>query len=115
MPGNLYPIPAAMSSYTSSSVSRSLSGAICIGLGLGLILSAPTSEEINVDYTDCKELVGLGATCYKNFTLNNGLTGPVYFYYGFNGFYQNHRRYLKYYSATQLSTGTIDVSTVIYL
>ena len=25
---------------------------------------------------------------------------------------QNHRRYLKYYSASQLSTGTIDVSTV---
>ena len=92
----------------SFSVLDLISGAICIGLGLGLILSAPTSEEVYVDYSDCLN----GTVCNKTFTLNATLAAPVYFYYGLTGFYQNHRRYLKYYSSSQLSSGTIDVSTV---
>ena len=61
-----------------------------------------------MQYTDC----AVGASCTKTFTLTETLTAPVYFYYGFKGFYQNHRRYLKYYSSSQLSSGTVAVSTV---
>ena len=57
----------------------------------------------------------MGARCTKTFTLTESLTAPVYFYYGFKGFYQNHRRYLKYYSSTQLSSGTIDATAVTHL
>jgi hypothetical protein len=43
--------------------------------------------------------------CKVTFTLTSTLPAPVYFYYGFKGFYQNHRRYLKYFSNGQLTTG----------
>ena len=73
------------------------------------MLSAPNSQEVYIQYTDCT----VNSTCTKTFTLTETLQAPVYFYYGFKGFYQNHRRYLKYYSAIQLETGTIDASGVL--
>eukprot|EP00919_Chromeraceae_sp_WS-2016_P068188 GHVR01161562.1.p1 GENE.GHVR01161562.1~~GHVR01161562.1.p1 ORF type:complete len:127 (+),score=1.92 GHVR01161562.1:310-690(+) len=30
---------------------------------------------------------------------------PIYLYYGLNGFYQNHRRYMKFFSPDQLENG----------
>lgn len=96
-------------------------GAICIGLGLGLILSAPSSPEIYERY-DHKCIFDPSKTtttssynpaCSLQFTIDEPLTAPIYFYYGFKGFYQNHRRYLKYFSNSQLTTGDRYASTVI--
>lgn len=91
--------------------------AICIGLGLGLILSAPTSDEFYLQYDNACTVSSASndnsatSACKVTFTVTNTLTAPVYFYYGFKGFYQNHRRYLKYFSTDQLSTGNPDEST----
>lgn len=74
------------------------------------MLSAPNYPEIEVQYTDC----AVGSTCTKTFTLTETLPAPVYFYYGFKGFYQNHRRYLKYFSSTQLDTGVVDSAGVSF-
>jgi hypothetical protein len=40
------------------------------------------------------------------------MTGPIFVYYGFKGFYQNHRRYLKFFSPLQLENGDIAVDEV---
>lgn len=98
-------------------------GAICIGLGLGLILSAPTSPEVYLRYdnicafdpTKATTTAAYDAACKLTFTIDEPLTAPVYFYYGFKGFYQNHRRYLKYFSNSQLTTGDRYASTVTIL
>lgn len=37
---------------------------------------------------------------------------PIYFYYGFTNYYQNHRRYLKYFSPDQMNGKDIDQTTV---
>jgi len=37
---------------------------------------------------------------------------PVYLYYGFTNYYQNHRRYLKFFSPDQMNGRTIDETTV---
>ena len=85
-------------------------GAICLGLGLGLILSAPNYEDVYVRYDNQCTVGQVG--CVVTFTVPSDLPAPVYFYYGFKGFYQNHRRYLKFFSSSQLTTGTIDASGV---
>jgi hypothetical protein len=46
------------------------------------------------------------------FTLSSTIHAPAYVYYGFKGFYQNHRRYLKYFSNAQLTSGNPYASTV---
>jgi hypothetical protein len=53
--------------------------------------------------------------CPVTFTLTETLPAPVYFYYGFKGFYQNHRRYLKFFSSAQLTSGDPNQSGVITL
>lgn len=48
-------------------------------------------------------------TCTFNITLDQDFDPPVYLYYELNGFYQNHRRYVKSVSPTQLAqTKSID-------
>lgn len=59
-----------------------------------------------------------GNTVQVNFTLTQTLPRPVYLYYGLRSYYQNHRRYLKYFSTDQMNGKEIDlnaVSTVIIL
>lgn len=36
------------------------------------------------------------------FQFDEDVTGPLYFYYGLENYYQNHRRYYKSLSRTQL-------------
>jgi hypothetical protein len=54
----------------------------------------------------------LASSCKVTFTLTDTLKAPVYLYYGFKGFYQNHRRYLKYFSNSQLTAGDPYASSV---
>lgn len=42
-------------------------------------------------------------TCPIQITVEEKMTGPVFFYYALDNFYQNHRRYIKSRSDTQLS------------
>lgn len=43
-----------------------------------------------------------------SFTLSEELPQPIYLYYGLTNYYQNHRRYLKYFSPDQMNGKTID-------
>jgi len=43
-----------------------------------------------------------GKQCQMIFTFDQDVTGPLYFYYGLENFYQNHRRYYKSLSRSQL-------------
>lgn len=55
------------------------------------------------------------AACVLTFTLTDTLYAPIYMYYGLVGFHQNHRRYIKFYSDAQLTSGTLssdDVHTI---
>lgn len=86
--------------------------AICLGLGLGLVLSAPSYPEVYQRYDDvcapnsaASDNSFATAPCRFTFTISEALPAPVYLYYGFKGFFQNHRRYLKFVSYPQLSSG----------
>lgn len=46
------------------------------------------------------------ATCTLSFSVSKDISAPVYLYYGLTEFYQNHRKYMKYRSTTQLEAGT---------
>jgi hypothetical protein len=68
---------------------------------LGVIMYIFTTQEnyIEMRYDDtCQGL----PVCTLNITITNGITAPVYLYYGLREFYQNHRKYLKYRSTDQL-------------
>jgi hypothetical protein len=40
------------------------------------------------------------------------MEAPIYLYYGFTNYFQNHRRYLKYFSVDQMNGKTIDSTAV---
>lgn len=43
-----------------------------------------------------------------DFELTSTLKAPVYLYYGLNNFYQNHRRYLRFFSTGQMNGNEVD-------
>jgi hypothetical protein len=91
---------------------------LSIAIGLVLIQTSTDSQEVYLRYDNAcipsksNNDNSHSSACRVTFTLAAALKAPVYFYYGFKGFYQNHRRYLKYYSSNQLSTGDPFASTV---
>lgn len=76
-----------------------ISAVVCVVLGLVLILTAPNSPEAKVRYDDDSDGTG---TFNVSFSLSDTLTQPSYFYYGLQYYYQNHRRYLKFFSPDQM-------------
>ncbi|EAS06121.1 ligand-effect modulator 3 LEM3 family protein (macronuclear) [Tetrahymena thermophila SB210] len=83
-------------------------GIIFIIFGIVInIFNAKIKEKQIDNYEDlCK-----GQTqCKIPFTLNEDFTDTVYFFYGLDNFYQNHRRYIKSKSSSQLSGSTISSS-----
>jgi hypothetical protein len=91
---------------------------ISITIGITLIETSTNTQEVYLRYDNVctpnknSKDNSANSPCRLTFTLTSPLPAPVYFYYGFKGFYQNHRRYLKYYSNNQLSTGDPYVSSV---
>jgi hypothetical protein len=80
---------------------------VCVGLGLALILTAPNTVEYEKRYDNQGGSITIEVT--------SELESPSFLYYGFTNFYQNHRQFLKFFSATQLEDGQqIDATTVIY-
>lgn len=90
-------------------------GVVFIPLGVALLVTSNSVQEIVVDYTleDChpsgqnissnystcaaflEQNVGQICNCVINFTLDSDFLGDVYMYYGLTNFYQNHRRYVR--------------------
>jgi hypothetical protein len=50
--------------------------------------------------------------CQLQFTIENEMKGPVYFYYRLTNFYQNHRRYAKSFNTDQLSGKAVSEGSI---
>ncbi|EPE33391.1 hypothetical protein GLAREA_06404 [Glarea lozoyensis ATCC 20868] len=68
-----------------------------------------TEEEKTFDGVPFKYDVYL---CQLEFTIENEMKGPVYFYYRLTNFYQNHRRYAKSFNIDQLGGKAVSESSV---
>ena len=89
----------------------------CIFLPIGFVILKASDDivthEIRYDSLDCA-VPGSTKPCAKSldFTLEEDMDKPVFFYYKLTNFYQNHRRYVKSRSDVQLSgSDPKDVST----
>lgn len=51
-------------------------------------------------------------TCTIEFRVEKTLIAPVFLYYRLTNFYQNHRRYVRSYSAAQLSGSALSVDSL---
>ncbi|KAM5275972.1 cell cycle control protein 50C-like [Hipposideros larvatus] len=89
-----------------------ITGAFCLGMGIILILSAKSTKEIEINYTnicaDCAKLrenainFDKECTCSIPFYLPETMQGNVYMYYKLYGFYQNLSPYVLSRSNSQL-------------
>jgi hypothetical protein len=88
-------------------------GVIFIPLGIGLYIASDKVQQVIFDYTSCPSAPSSapssinswtysGNTCTVTFTINSDMIGPVYLYYRLTNFFQNHRRYVKSFDASQL-------------
>mmetsp|Transcript_22343 Transcript_22343/g.16810 ORF Transcript_22343/g.16810 Transcript_22343/m.16810 type:complete len:102 (+) Transcript_22343:137-442(+) len=67
-------------------------GIIFLALGIVLFIMSNEIQEISQRYD---ESCALNTYCTFQFTVNETIDQPVYFYYQLDNFYQNHRRYVK--------------------
>ncbi|KAL4711901.1 hypothetical protein ACJJTC_006070 [Scirpophaga incertulas] len=90
-------------------------GIAFIPVGIGLLYFSDEVKENVTDYTYCmkedenitcaeyiKQNFMASCTCRINIELTEDFKGDVYFYYGLNNYYQNHRRYVKSRDDNQL-------------
>jgi hypothetical protein len=88
-------------------------GIIFIIVGSVLLAKSQEIIEIKVRYDDCPiNNSTTTAHCQKKLTVDKKMTQPVYFYYQLNNFYQNHRRYVKSKSASQLAGQKLSIGDV---
>lgn len=95
-----------------------------VPIGIGLLMSSTTVQEIVIDYTDCKSLaeparicasiLPQSCKCKLEFELGQDFRKEVYIYYGLSNFYQNHRRYVKSRDDNQLLGNPRTVSSECY-
>ncbi|XP_038622264.1 cell cycle control protein 50C-like isoform X2 [Tachyglossus aculeatus] len=87
-------------------------GGFCLGMGILLILSAKSVQEIEINYTEicsnCSKLRENSSNfekecdCSIPFSISKKMKGNVFLYYKLHNFYQNHRRYVISRSDAQL-------------
>lgn len=100
-----------------------LIGVAFVPIGVGLLMSSTTVQEIQLDYTDCKNISNnvpcasvapskeTRCTCKLEFELKQDFRKDVYVYYGLSNFYQNHRRYVKSRDDYQLLGNPLSTSS----
>uniref|UniRef100_A0A0N5BC26 Cell cycle control protein 50A n=1 Tax=Strongyloides papillosus TaxID=174720 RepID=A0A0N5BC26_STREA len=72
-------------------------GIVFLPIG-GVLLAATKSViEYETEYTDCQT-----PKCFLTINVSQEMTGNVYFYYGLDNYFQNHRRYIKSRNDDQL-------------
>lgn len=83
-----------------------LTALICMLLGVWLLLTVQSTQEMKLDYTEagtcdvCFEKrknmsnAAVGCKCTVRFSIEKALKGDVFFYYGLRNFHQNLRRYM---------------------
>eukprot|EP00475_Leptophrys_vorax_P007482 TRINITY_DN1472_c0_g1_i1.p1 TRINITY_DN1472_c0_g1~~TRINITY_DN1472_c0_g1_i1.p1 ORF type:complete len:320 (-),score=81.09 TRINITY_DN1472_c0_g1_i1:36-995(-) len=68
---------------------------------IGAILLVTSKQVVQVEH-QYSDVCSLNTTCQVNITIPANMNSPVYFYYKLTNFYQNHRRYVKSKSTSQL-------------
>ena len=77
-------------------------GIVFAGLGVLILFFSNKIEEIIVRY-DNKEECKVGGKCTITININETMENNIMIYYQLDGFYQNHRRYVKSKSEEQLT------------
>jgi len=91
-----------------------VSGIIVLVIGIVIFTSDQNVKEYSIDYTNCNNLTNLkciditnlynrSCSCSVSMEVKSNIQAPVYFYYGLNHFYQNHRQLIKSYDMGQLT------------
>lgn len=103
-----------------------LIGVAFVPIGIGLLMSSSTVQEITIDYTDChsikadqtnqtcSSILPEPCKCKLDFKLEQDFRKDIYVYYGLSNFYQNHRRYVKSRDDVQLLGNPKTVSSECY-
>lgn len=76
----------------------------------GIIINIFNSKIKEKEVTHYEEKCKGTASCTIPFTLNEDFEDTAYLFYGLENFYQNHRRYIKSKSSSQLSGTDISKS-----
>ena len=115
------PVP----SFGSTMIIFGVFGIIFLTLGIVLYIMSDQIQGVTAEYQDteaCK-LVEKDCKCTSfddcsnchctiNIPINEDITAPVYVYYQLDNFYQNHRRYVKSRSNTQLMGEWVSVGSL---
>ena len=80
----------------------------CLVVGAAFVIS--TSLVVETPTYRYDNLCSQGDKCTFRFEVEEDMEAPVYFYYGLDGYYQNHRRYKNSVSYKQLRG--VDVNNV---
>jgi hypothetical protein len=79
-------------------------GAVFIVLGIIILIYSNQIEEVSYRYDEkCKSEKASDDSCEIELKIENDMEPKIMIYYQLNGFYQNHRRYVKSKSDAQLS------------
>ncbi len=92
---------------TSTSVTFFLFGIAFIVIGIVVLNYSNQIVEVSQQYDST---CNLNSFCQVNFTVSSPMAPPVMLYYQLNNFYQNHRRYVKSKSNSQLNGGLLTVA-----
>jgi len=84
-------------------------GAFFLIMGLLLAYAVSGSVEYSHDYTD--DELDSNRVGRFDFEITEDMSPPIWIYYQLEGFYQNHRRYVKSYDPSQLSEGDAPKTT----
>ena len=93
---------------TSTTITFVVFGVIFLILGIIILVYSNQIQEVSIEYTTTCP-TNATTLCNISFTLNTTMTAPVMVYYQLNNFYQNHRRYVKSKSNTQLNGAILAV------
>ena len=96
-------------------------GLLLLPLGIVLLTESANVKEFSVQYdsSDGKMDVpcsiseaNANGNCSITYSFTEDVTGPLYVYYEISNFYQNHRRYVKSRSASQLMGSNLNYDDV---
>jgi hypothetical protein len=88
---------------TSTTITFIVFGVIFLILGIIILVYSNQIQEVSVEYTTSCPALTPDSFCNLTFLVNSTMTAPVMVYYQLNNFYQNHRRYVKSKSNSQLA------------
>jgi hypothetical protein len=96
------PVP----SFGSTMIIFGIFGLIFLTLGITLYVMSERIQGVVMQYDKCEKT---DDDCTLTLTLESDIQAPVYVYYQLDNFYQNHRRYVKSRSNSQLMGNWLDV------